>query len=89
MTADNAQSMQTTSHFDDGVRATRFGIAQDVFDNTTAFHASNHMFDLNVQRRENLIRKFVFSGEFILFGLLLRLASDANPCAIWGVNRRH
>ncbi|MEP7285317.1 MAG: hypothetical protein ABI947_06060 [Chloroflexota bacterium] len=48
----NAQIMQSTSHLHDSVGKAELGVAQQVFDNVTAFHASQHMFNANMGRGE-------------------------------------
>lgn len=65
----NAEIVQPTSDLHHHVGDTRLGQAQDIFDNPTPFDASDHVFHLNPNTRDDLIEEFVGPAEFVAAGL--------------------
>ena len=50
-----------------------FGIAQDIVHNTASFYTCNDMFNEDTDTGNHLILGFIFSAEFLVSGLFLRL----------------
>lgn len=65
MTKVHAQVMQGAGHFHDQIGKAWFGVAELVFDDATAFHPSDSMFDNNAYTRQQMIQGFVDPAEFL------------------------
>lgn len=68
MPTGNAEIMQATSDLHHLVGNTVFRQAQYVFNNPTAFHASNDVFHHNPDASQNLVADFVANAQFLAFG---------------------
>lgn len=61
----DAEIVQPTGDLHHHVGDTFFGQAQDIFDNSTPFDASDHVFHLNPDTRDYLIEELIGRVEFM------------------------
>jgi hypothetical protein len=67
----NAEIVQSTGDLHHHVGDTCLGQAEDIFDNPTAFDASDHVLHLNPDSGDYLIEEFVGYAEFLAARLFL------------------
>ena len=59
MTKIHPQVVQGAGYFHDQIGKARFGVTKLVFDDATAFHTSEGVFDDNAHARQQMIQRFV------------------------------
>src|SRR5215813_9291006 len=69
----HSKVVQSTGDFHHKIVILFFRIAENVFDNATAFNPSNDMLNHNPDTGDETVMLFLFWGKLLPFGLLLRL----------------
>ena len=69
----HSKVVQSAGNFHHEIVILRFGISEDIFDNTTSFNASNDMFNDNANTGNKAVLLALFWRQFFAFGFFLRL----------------
>jgi len=69
----HSEVVQSAGNFHNEIIILFFGIAEDIFDNTASFNASNDMFNDNTNTGDKAMLFTLFWRQFFTFGLFLRL----------------
>ncbi len=74
MTTTHTEIMQATRNLHDQIRNTRFGQAQDIFDNPTSFDPGNHVFHDDARTGDEVIEELIPHTQCLAFWLFFGCA---------------
>jgi len=74
MTTTHTEIMQATRNLHDQISNTRFGQAQDIFDNPTSFDPSNHVFHDDARTGDKVIEELLPHTQCLAFWLFFGCA---------------
>ena len=81
MTTTHTEIMQAARNLHDHIRNTRFGQAEDIFDDPAPFHPGKHVFHDDADTRDEVIEELVPDAQglapWLFFGCMVRIRAGS------------